>query len=181
MSNIVKWTPNLAVSRRIEEALELVNTNVTDVRQEQRQNLRPFFGNTNPVAHQSAQTSPPVVAMPRVCALVDKVYASYYVLGSNGGYRYSRSGQISKAVFRELYSGVGVRSYKLRAADIDEESFPWCGTSGRGGIHCPRCGGFTCWGTTIDNRFWRCRPSCGYSGELGSRTVEHTGIVPRTD
>jgi len=48
MSNIIKWTPNLAVSRRIEEALELVNTNVPAVRQEQRQNLRPFFGNTKP-------------------------------------------------------------------------------------------------------------------------------------
>jgi hypothetical protein len=181
MSNIVKWTPNLAVSRRIEEALELVNTNVPAVRREQRQDARPLFGNTGPVVREPVQASSQMVAMPRVCALVDRLYASYYVLDSNSSYRYSRSGQVNKAVFRELYSGVGVRSYKLRAADIDEESCPWCGTSGRGGIHCPMCSGFTCWGTTVDNRFWRCRPSCGYSGELGSRTVEHIGVVPRSD
>jgi hypothetical protein len=180
MSNIVKWTPNLAVSRRIEEALELVNTNLP-VRQEKGQSMSPFFSNGGQAVRATAQTSPPVVAMPRVCALVDKVYAAYYVLDSNGRYRYTRSGQMNKAVFRELYSGVGVRSYELRAADIDEESCPWCGTSGRGGIHCPKCRGFTCWGTTVDNRFWRCRPSCGHSGELGSRTVEHIGVVPRSD
>ena len=181
MSDIVKWTPNLAVSRRIEEALEVVNTNVPVVRQEQRQSLRLFFSNGNQVVRETEQAAPQLVAMPRVCALVDKVYASYYILGANGGYRYTRSGQVNKAVFRELYSGVGVRSYKLRAADIDEENCPWCGTSGRGGIHCPKCAAFTCWGTTVDNRFWRCRPSCGHSGELVSRPVECIGVVPRTD
>jgi hypothetical protein len=176
MSDIVKWTPNIAVSRRIEEALELVNTNLPAVRQEPRHGLRPISSSTGPVL-QPAPASPQLVAMPRVCALVDKAYASYYVLGEGGRYRYTRSGQVNKAVFRELFSGVGVSSYKLRSVDIDEETCPWCGTSGRGGIYCQVCKSFVCWGSVIDNHLFRCR--CGDSGELSKTTIDNIGVVPR--
>lgn len=178
MSNIVKWTPNLAVSRRIEEALEVVKENAPAIRRED--DRRPFFSRERHAVRETAQPLPSRVAMPRVCALVDKYYASYYMLGSNGRYRYSRSGQIDKAVFRQLYSGVGVGEYRMRAADIDEETCPWCGTSGRSGVYCSQCHTFTCWGSTVDNRFWSCRASCGNSSELVNVVVEHIALIPKT-
>jgi hypothetical protein len=174
MSNIVKWTPNLAVTRRIEEALELVNTKVPAIRQEEK---RPALGNSAPPAVDNGRRSPQLVAMLRACALVDKPYASYYVLGEDGRYRYSRSGQVNKAIFRELYSGFGVGSFRMRSADIDEETCPWCGSSGPGGVLCEACETFICWGAVVDNRFIRCR--CGHSGELSKRTLENIGVVPR--
>lgn len=176
MSNIVKWNPNLAVSRRIEEALELVNQKAPAVRRVEQS--RPLWG-SNLLAPQTATALPQVVAMPRVCTIVGNPYAAYYPLSPDGAYRYSRSGQLNKASLRELFSGVGVSKYRMRSEDIDEENCPWCGASGQGAVHCTRCDAFTCWGSVVDNRFWRCRPSCGFSSELVRRAVEHIGIIPR--
>jgi hypothetical protein len=179
MSNIVKWTPNLAVTRRIEEALQAVDENVPAIRQEEDR-LSLFSSGDRVVREAASQALPQRLAMPRACALVNRPYASYYLIGPDGAYRYSRSGQLNKASLRELFSGVGVGSYRMRAADIDEETCPWCGTSGNGAVHCPACNTFTCWGSVVDNCFWSCRASCGYSGKLARRAVEQIAMIPRT-
>jgi hypothetical protein len=174
MGELVKWKPNLDVTRRIDEALDFISGN--------KPVLQAPCSPPVPVHPQdvgSTQTSPAVVAMPRVCAVTDQPYMSYYVLGSGGHYRYSRPGQLTKAIYRAAYSGAALKNYRMDREDIDEETCAWCGASGYGAVFCTQCSSFTCWGTVVDNRFWRCRRGCGSAGELVDDVVEHVGVIPR--
>ena len=174
MNELVRWKPNVNISRRIEEALAAVETPPLP---ERRVVPVPLIHSPRDGGRVATPDAPPLLAMPRVCAVTGKPYMSYY-LQRNGRYRYSRSGQLSKAIFREVFAPNGGRGFVLGNQDIEEETCAWCGTSGIGGIECPICRSFTCWGTVIDNRLWRCHGACGHAAELERRSINQIGVIP---
>jgi hypothetical protein len=120
---------------------------------------------------------PPVLASPRVCCVVNKPAAAYYLNGMDGRYHYARSGQVTGAVRRALFSFTVV-AYQLRNDEVGEETCPWCGVSGNVPIFCTNCRTFTCWGTVVENRTHFC--SCGNIGQIFRSNQKHFGVVPRS-
>jgi hypothetical protein len=174
---LIRWKPSTAVESRVKQALELARGTGQHEYDQSAANppaiVRPPF--TPPMR---TNGRPSLLALPRVCAIRDKPYVAYYLLGEGGRYSHSRAGQITKAVYEQSFCHPDMSAHQLYSSEIGEEKCAWCGCEGRGGLLCPRCKSFTCWGKVVNN-FWSCRPSCGYSAPLTTGTVEHVGVVPR--
>jgi hypothetical protein len=114
-----------------------------------------------------------VIDLPRICAVHDKPYAARYVRGNDGVFRHAQTIRITETL-GDQYSGNGIG---LSSKYWQEESCPWCGGHGAGGIRCGRCRYEICYGKT-QGRFFRCRSSCGSSGNIVSEDRTQEGLRP---
>jgi hypothetical protein len=125
-----------------------------------------------------------VVDVERVCAVHDKPFIASYVRGADGPLRFTKSFKVkAEAGGNGSASGTSLQSIPPREFSHEGpgEICAWCGAgpgflSGRrfSAVACSQCGGAVCVGRTED-RFFRCRASCGGAGWLGDEAVESKG------
>jgi hypothetical protein len=114
-----------------------------------------------------------VIDLPRICAVHDKPYAARYVRGNDGVFRHAQTIRVTETL-GEQYTGNGIG---LSSKYWQEESCPWCGAHGSGSIQCGRCRYEICHGKT-QGKFFRCRNSCGSSGNIVSEDRTQEGFKP---
>jgi hypothetical protein len=119
-----------------------------------------------------------VVDLARVCAVHDKPYAARYVMGADGRYRRGPMIEVTEALFLRQYAANGVRRV-VRPQQIlfAEETCIWCGACGVGSVLCGGCWHEVCYGR-MAGRFFRCRSSCGWQGNMIWRARNAEGVTP---
>jgi hypothetical protein len=123
-----------------------------------------------------------IVDVPRICAVHDKAYLASYVRGVNGLFQFSKTIKPNSLPVGAGNSGAGPEPETVKIdPDGPEEICAWCGAgpgvvSGKRyeTILCNHCEAYICTGRTKDN-FFRCRKSCGASGQIGDRWVDTKG------
>ena len=164
MSQIVKYNPQSASLRRLEQTLE----------RERQSTPLPQTRTNGPIARRTTKL-PPRVDLLRVCAQHENPYAAVYLLDSgNGGYHYSTSVAISKTLYRTQYAPAVAETVIWDNKWIDEETCALCGVSGRP-VQCGVCRQISCRGRST-GQYFRC--SCKAEGWIEERAFEHIGVIP---
>ena len=111
--------------------------------------------------------APPVLHLPRWCAVHDAVWLAMYN-GGNGG-RYGFNG--SYALTPQYQSQYAPENLIALPDDFKADS-EQCGCCGMwtphreiGSIWCPVCRAYVCWGNTSPGGYFVCRPRCGFEGQ----------------
>ena len=120
-----------------------------------------------------------IVDLPRICALHDRPYAARYIRDADGVFRRGPMIEVTEAIYLRQYAGSGVRRLAVPAGNIRfvEETCPWCGASGVGAVLCGGCRHEICYGK-MAARFFRCRPSCGWHGNMIWTVRGAEGVMP---
>jgi len=185
---LIRWKPSSKVEDRVKQALQIVQGNIPPVHRSTEQPPAERLMTPVPISNPPANRPPAapakqgakdVIDVVRICAVHDKPYASRYVLGTDGRFRYAGPIQVTKSLYRLQYEDSGDIKV-VPSVDIDVETCAWCAASGRGAIRCGRCRQLICRGKTVHKRF-RCRESCGREGDLAHEDFENPGVNPFID
>jgi hypothetical protein len=173
-NELVKWNGGSLVKSPVEKCREARTAALALLRPHELGTRPPLLAGPPDVALAKAVE---MVDLPRICAVHDRPYAARYIQGTD---RVFRRGPMIE-VTEELYVRQYARGQRLDlpAEDIRfvEETCPWCGASGIGAVLCGGCWMEICYGK-MAGRFFRCRPSCGWYGNMIWTVRRASGVMP---
>lgn len=117
-----------------------------------------------------------LVDLPRKCAVHGKPYAARYVRGKDGVFSLGSMIDVTGPLYVRQYAG-NHNTVIVPGSNLEDETCPLCGASGRGSVLCNACKSEVCYGRTAGNYF-RCHPSCPGEGVLGPLPRVHYGVTP---